>query len=50
MSPITALKNSLRTALESRPRTISALFTLTVLLAQMGTAAASGNCGVITGP
>lgn len=50
MSPLTALQNAFRTTLEAHPRTITALFTVTALLAQMGTAAASGNCGVITGP
>lgn len=46
MSPNITLRNTL----ESRPRIVSALFTACLLLAQMGTAAASGNCGVITGP
>lgn len=39
-----------RSTLESRPRLLAAAFTCTVLLAQAGTAAASGNCGVISGP
>lgn len=41
---------TLRSTLADHPRSIAAMFTVTVLLTQLGTAAASGNCGVITGP
>lgn len=42
--------HDLRSTIASRPRIVSLLFTLFVLLTQVGSAAASGNCGVITGP
>lgn len=50
MSPHSTLRNKIGSPLEAHPRAITALFTVMILLAQMGTAAASGNCGIITGP
>jgi|GEM_PF-6889698 len=46
MSPHTTV----RTILESRPKLLTAVFTCLTLLAQAGTVAAGGSCGVITGP
>lgn len=38
------------TYLSNNPRMIGVCFTMLVLLAQAGSAAAAGNCSVLTGP
>ena len=48
MGVIVMSDDQLRTYLQSHPKTLAALFSLTVLLSQMGSVAASYSC--IRGP